>query len=108
REDLYFRLNIFEIEIPPLRERQEEIIPFVHFFLDKFNNKYKVSHTISQNVLDILSEYSWPGNVRELENTIERIVVVTPETIIEDHHLPKHFLEDTESGDSITMINKQI
>lgn len=94
REDLYYRLNIFEIEIPPLRERPEEIIPFVHFFLDKFNNKYKVSHTISQNALDVFSKYSWPGNVRELENTIERIVVVNPETIIEDHHLPKHFHED--------------
>lgn len=106
REDLYYRLNIFEIEIPPLRERKEEITHFVNFFLDKFNNKYKVSHTISKSALDILAEYSWPGNVRELENTIERIVVVTPETIIEDHHLPKHFFEDTASGESSTTIIK--
>ena len=95
REDLYYRLNIFEVEIPPLRERPEEIIPLVHHFLDKFNGKHKVSRQISQACMNILADYSWPGNVRELENTIERLVVVAPETLIESSHLPKHFHDET-------------
>jgi transcriptional regulator with PAS, ATPase and Fis domain len=103
REDLYYRLNIFEIEIPPLRERSEEIIPLVHYFLDKFNEKYKVSHQISQSCLNILADYSWPGNVRELENTIERLIVVAPETVIESYHLPKHFHEERKKGNSMLM-----
>jgi transcriptional regulator with PAS, ATPase and Fis domain len=97
REDLYYRLNIFEIEIPPLRERPEEIIPLVHYFLDKFNKKYKVLHQISQNCMSILAGYSWPGNVRELENTIERLVVVTSDALIDASHLPKHFHDETRS-----------
>lgn len=104
REDLYYRLNIFEIEIPPLRERPEEIIPFVHYFLDKFNNKYKVSHQISQSCLNILANYSWPGNVRELENTIERLVVVAPEMIIDSSHLPEHFHEQLKKSSSLFMV----
>jgi len=103
REDLYYRLNIFEIEIPPLRERTEEIIPLVHYFLDKFNEKYKVSHHISQSCLNILADYSWPGNVRELENTIERLIVVAPETVIESYHLPKHFHEEVKKVNSMLM-----
>jgi transcriptional regulator with PAS, ATPase and Fis domain len=103
REDLYYRLNIFEIEIPPLRERSEEIIPLVHYFLDKFNNKYKVSHQISQSCLNMLANYSWPGTVRELENTIERLVVVAPETIIECSHMPEHFRDDIKKEISLIM-----
>ena len=91
REDLYYRLNIFEIEIPPLRERTEEIIPLIHHFLDKYNNKYKAFHTISEKCLETLVHYPWPGNVRELENTIERLIVVVPDTIIDETHLPKVF-----------------
>ena len=108
REDLYYRLNIFEIEIPPLRERPEEIIPLVHYFLDKFNNKYKVSHQISQNCLNVLANYSWPGNVRELENTIERLVVVAPETIIESSHMPEHFHEEIKEINSLIMLPRPL
>ncbi len=108
REDLYYRLNIFEIEIPPLRERSEEIIPLVHHFLDKFNNKYKVSHQISQSCLNILANYSWPGNVRELENTIERLVVVAPETIIDSCHMPEHFHEEIKKSSSLIMIPRPL
>lgn len=89
REDLYYRLNIFEIELPPLRERKEEIIPLVQYFLDKFNKKYKSSHLISKKCLDLLLQYHWPGNVRELENIIERLVVVTEDNVINDWVLPK-------------------
>jgi len=108
REDLYYRLNIFEIEIPPLRERPEEIIPLVHYFLDKFNNKYKVSHHISQNCMNTLANYSWPGNVRELENTIERLVVVSPETIIEPCHMPEHFHDEIKEVNSLIMLHRPL
>lgn len=108
REDLYYRLNVFEMEIPPLRDRQEEIIPLIDFFLDKFNNKYKVSHQISQSCLKVLADYLWPGNIRELENTIERLVVVAPQTIIEENHLPKHFHEEMKKSNSIIMFPKQL
>lgn len=108
REDLYYRLNVFEIEIPPLRERSEEIIPLINHFLDKFNNKYKVSHQISQGCLNILGDYSWPGNIRELENTIERLVVVSPETIIEECHLPRHFHDNQKKANALIMFPKQL
>src|SRR5690606_24195570 len=89
-------------------ERTEEIIPLVHHFLDKFNNKYKVSHQISQSCLNILADYSWPGNIRELENTIERLVVVAPETIIDECHLPKHFHDEINKSNSLIMFPKQL
>ena len=108
REDLYYRLNIFEIEIPPLRERPEEIIPLARYFLDKFNNKYNVSHRISQNCLNILENYSWPGNVRELENTIERLVVVVPEAVIEPSHMPDHFHNEIKKVNSVIMFPQSL
>lgn len=89
REDLYYRLNIFEIEIPTLQERKEEIMSLVYYFLEKFNNKYKTSHQISKKCMDLFLQYHWPGNVRELENIIERLVVVTEENMIHDWDLPK-------------------
>lgn len=93
REDLYYRLNIFELELPPLRERTEDIVPFVRYFLDKFNDKYKTCHQITQKCLDMFINYSWPGNVRELENVIERMAVVISDTIIDECHLPKAFFQ---------------
>jgi len=89
REDLYYRLNIFEIEIPPLRERKEEIIPLAQHFLAKYNAKYKVNRRLSKRVLDAFGEYNWPGNARELENMIERLVVITKGDVIDEMDLPK-------------------
>ncbi len=78
REDLFYRLNIVSIKIPPLKERREDIIPFIDFFIDKFskqNQKEKLE--ISKEAIDSLIKYNYPGNVRELENIIERAVVLT-------------------------------
>lgn len=91
REDLYYRLNIFELVLPPLRERKEEIIPLAEYFLAKFNRKYKLEHELSPECCDLFTRYSWPGNVRELENIIERLTVVTPVAIIDEFDLPKSF-----------------
>jgi PAS domain S-box-containing protein len=91
REDLYYRLNVFEIEIPPLRERKEEIVLLALYFLDKFNQKYKCERRLSERVIDLFLQYSWPGNARELENMIERLVVVNKDNLIDDFDLPKGF-----------------
>lgn len=76
REDLYYRLNVIPIDLPPLRERGEDIRQLVEFFLEKAIKNHKKVVTISPDAMDILSNYPWPGNVRELENTIERIVLM--------------------------------
>lgn len=98
REDLYYRLNVFEIEVPPLRERQEEIVPLSLYFLDKFNQKYKCQRRFSDRVLKMLLQYSWPGNARELKNMIERLVVIAKDSVIDDCDLPKSFQPLAPSG----------
>lgn len=92
REDLYYRLNIFELSLPPLRERKEEISHLAEYNLAKFNKKYKFEHEFTQRVYDLFVQYPWPGNVRELENIIERLIVVTEATVIDECHLPPSFL----------------
>jgi DNA-binding NtrC family response regulator len=91
REDLYYRLNVVSIKIPPLRERKEDIIPMIESFLVKYckeNNKEMLE--ISKEAADLLMKYNYPGNVRELENIIERAVVLTREKIITLNDLPLH------------------
>jgi PAS domain S-box-containing protein len=93
REDLYYRLNVFEVDIPSLRERKEDIILLSNYFLNKYCNKYSKSHRFSEEVKDIFRNYSWKGNVRELSHIIERLVVVTKEVEIKPVNLPKHLYE---------------
>src|SRR6266496_2599188 len=80
REDLYYRLAVVPIELPPLRDRREDVLPLAQHFIGKYNeeNGRQVSEQIAPEVLSLLESYSWPGNVRELENTIERAVVIAP------------------------------
>lgn len=78
REDLYFRLNVIPLNIPPLRERRDDIVPLVLFYKKKFENKYQLKISFSKEVLQLFFDYDWPGNVRELKNTIERITVMSP------------------------------
>jgi transcriptional regulator with GAF, ATPase, and Fis domain len=78
RQDLYYRLNVFPITIPPLRERIEDISLLANYFTKKYNTKFgKAIDTIPQQVINHLQAYSWPGNVRELENIIERAVILS-------------------------------
>ena len=88
REDLYYRLNVIKLLIPPLRERKEDIIPLVYFFLNKYNEKYKFNKTIDSDIIDILYNGYYKGNVRELENTVERLVVTSTENNISTKCLP--------------------
>jgi DNA-binding NtrC family response regulator len=80
REDLYYRLAVVPIELPPLRDRIQDILPLAQHFIQKYNeeNARNVSEQLAPEVLALLEAYSWPGNVRELENTIERAVVIAP------------------------------
>jgi two-component system response regulator AtoC len=86
REDLYYRLNVVNVMIPPLRERKEEIPVFVEYFLDKFSKKYERKvPTLSDKTMKAFSEHHWVGNIRELENVIQRLVVLgNEETIVEE------------------------
>ncbi len=101
REDLYYRLNIFELLLPPLRERREEIVPLIQYILAKFNKKYKSEHDLSPRCYELFMEYPWPGNVRELENIIERLTVVTQASIIDECDLPKSFNQSGRPSSSI-------
>lgn len=88
RSDLFYRLNVLKITIPPLRERTEDIIPLANFFLDKYNKKYSLLKRVSGDVYKVLAGYSWVGNVRELENMIERLVVICEREEITVDYLP--------------------
>jgi Nif-specific regulatory protein len=89
REDLYYRLNVFPIFIPPLRARKADVLPLADHFTEKYAREHgKVIQRISTSAIDLLSSYHWPGNVRELENTIERAVLLADEGVIHGYHLP--------------------
>lgn len=91
REDLFYRLNVIQINIPSLRERKDDIPLLVNFFIEKYNKKYNTNKRLDPKVLDVFSEYKWPGNVRELENIIERLVVTIDKDLIEKSDLPSFF-----------------
>ena len=91
REDLYYRLNVFSIVVPPLRERRTDIPILAYYFLNKFTTAMnKPVKSISKEAMDFLTNYDWPGNVRELENAIERAVVIGKESNIHVNDLPFH------------------
>jgi DNA-binding NtrC family response regulator len=77
REDLYYRLNVVPIELPPLRDRPEEIEPLTQYFIEKLNSKFDFQKSIADDAVERLKKYSWPGNVRELENTLERAIIIS-------------------------------
>ncbi len=99
RDDLYFRLNVVPIELPPLRNRKGDIPLLAHYFLDKLNNQLnKNIKGLTPNAFAVLEEYPWPGNIRELENLIERMVVLGSENqVIDEKDLPFDLLFHTES-----------
>ncbi|MFQ5880979.1 MAG: sigma-54-dependent transcriptional regulator [Candidatus Methylomirabilales bacterium] len=88
REDLFFRLNVVSLAVPPLRDRKEDIPPLIEHFLHQFRLPGQRPKVISPQALQLLMEYSWPGNVRELANTIERLVLLAPGTTIGPDDLP--------------------
>lgn len=91
REDLYHRLNVFEITMPPLRKRKEDLLLLTSYFLNVFNKKYEKSTTFSKKTIDALLKYPWKGNIRELSNVVERGVLTAEGNFIEPTDLPKSF-----------------
>jgi PAS domain S-box-containing protein len=90
REDLYYRLNVISIHIPPLRERKDDIFPLVNLFTRKYCKQYRVERTLSNKVISALEAWHWPGNIRELENVIERLVLTSEDYMIDESVLPGH------------------
>ena len=96
REDLYYRLNVVPINIPPLKDREDDVLPLIKQMLDKINNMYDLKKELSTDVYNALLSYSWPGNVRQLENFIERIVVSSSNDVIEIKELPADMFRSKE------------
>jgi Nif-specific regulatory protein len=100
REDLYWRLNVFPIHLPPLRERRSDIMLLADHFTEKHASAHgKEVRRISSPAIDLLVSYHWPGNVRELENCIERAVILSSDAVIHSYHLPPS-LQSAESSDT--------
>ncbi|MBI5116577.1 sigma 54-interacting transcriptional regulator [Candidatus Poribacteria bacterium] len=99
REDLYYRVNVINIQIPPLRERLEDLPLLIEHFIQKFRDKRKKDiREVSGDVLRLLRNYDFPGNVRELENAVEHAFVICRDNIIQVNHLPERLLEAAQSG----------
>ncbi|QGT98660.1 Transcriptional regulator [Candidatus Syntrophocurvum alkaliphilum] len=93
RLDLYYRLNVIPITVPPLRERREDIPALMNYFINEFNQKYGMKKRLDNKVYNNLIEYNWPGNVRELENLIERLVVTSIDNTININDLPSSYIK---------------
>jgi Nif-specific regulatory protein len=105
REDLYYRLNVFTIFVPPLRDRKADLLLLADHFLEKFSREHgKVIKRISTPAIDMLMSYHWPGNVRELENCLERAVLVCDGAVIHGHHLPPS-LQTADSSGTVTRVS---
>ena len=90
REDLYYRLTVFHISIPPLRMRKKDIIPLALSFLEKLNQKYQLKKYFTDLSMQLLHEYDWPGNIRELKNIVERAIIISPSDAIKPEDLHIH------------------
>lgn len=110
RADLYYRLNVVQIKLPPLRERKSDIPLLVTHFIDKFSQREdKHISSVAPEVMKILLEYSWPGNLRELENVIERAVVLTKKEIIDVRDIPrevKNGIKGNSSGEALKSLKE--
>ncbi len=110
RHDLYYRLNVFHIHVPPLRERREDILPLARFFLERYGRIIgKKVEDFSEGVREIFLHYSWPGNVRELKNVVERAVILATGSMITPDHIPPELKEGLgeDSGSRLLCINRE-
>ena len=108
RQDLYHRINVFPITVPPLRERKEDVLPTTMSILKSLKKKHKISvNCLSYDAMQTLSQYDWPGNVRELENTLERVVLIHDKPIIESDDI-KYILDENRSSLSVSNVEKPL
>ncbi|MDM8129464.1 sigma 54-interacting transcriptional regulator, partial [Paraclostridium benzoelyticum] len=96
REDLYYRINVVELKIPPLRDRKEDLLELIFHFFKKYSNIFNLDKSMSTEVINVLLNYNYPGNMRELENIIQNILVTSSSDYIELHHLPKSVLNQVD------------
>lgn len=99
RSDLYYRISVVPVQIPPLRERKEDIVPLSFFYLQHFCKKYSRIKVLSEEMIREITSYDWPGNVRELKNFMERIVVTSKDSDLTIDHLSVHAPEGPDSAD---------
>ncbi len=97
REDLFYRLNVIPIIIPPLRERRGDIAPLIKHFVDYYNAKYNTNKKIDSKVISILYEYPWPGNIRQIKNNIERMILLSEDSIITVKDIPTDIVKEQNS-----------
>lgn len=107
RKDLYYRLNVLPLSIPPLRERKDDIPFLLHHFLELYNRKYGLQVRLDKNAAARLCSYHWPGNVRELANLVERLVIVSTEPVVTPDHLPRNYVS-AEVGDALEPLREQV
>ncbi|MHB8074916.1 sigma-54 interaction domain-containing protein [Desulfosporosinus fructosivorans] len=105
REDLYYRLNVVPLNVPPLRHRKEDIPVLVEHFLEAFLEKYEIHKKIAPETLELLINYNWPGNVRELENLVERVVVTVDALVVLPMHLPEYILHADGSSAKVFILD---
>lgn len=96
RDDLFYRLNVIPIFVPPLRERRHDIVALIKHYLDTFNKKHGFNKFLDPKVIDVLCEYEWPGNIRQLRNVIERLLVMSSQEEIQLSDLPQKILDEVE------------
>lgn len=105
REDLYYRLNVIYINVPPLRERKDDIFILAISFLNNFNRKYHLNKTLSPDLIDCFMSYDWPGNIRELENLTERLVLTSDDERIDCTSLPENIRRNGNISCSFTTLD---
>jgi two-component system response regulator AtoC len=107
REDLYFRLNVISIFLPPLRERKEDLPLLFEYFRNKYNKKFgKNVQKLSSPVLNFIQEYSWPGNVREFENFIQRSIALSPSNLIEEDAIPVEIKQGNTATPTVSSVSE--
>jgi PAS domain S-box-containing protein len=108
REDLYYRLNVVPIDIPPLRLRKQDILPLVNYYLNQLNQKYEENKNLSAAAEELMVDYNWPGNVRELTNLLERVILTTDKNTITDELLQRYMNFDSDQNQDEIVVNNVI
>lgn len=106
REDLYYRLNVVQIEVPPLRNRVDDIMPLASLFINRYNKKYNQEKKMTYDLIKALERHSWPGNVRQLKNIIENMVIVSNNEYLQPEDLP--WFEAGRKGETTKLINSLV
>ncbi|MDE5415108.1 hypothetical protein [Alkalihalobacterium chitinilyticum] len=105
REDLYYRLHVVPVSIPPLRERRDDILPLVQHFLNENNHKYQISKSFDRSLKEFFYQHDWPGNVRELANLVERLMLTVPTNELQMKDLPDDYRK---AVDNIPYVPKEL